>query len=272
VQYPNAPCSVSSCSDFFSVVRVSTGFARLCKHGRVVVNCSSIVTVFVADGQVTRSVDMADGQLSPQEQATVNAIVNASAYALSIVLVGVGDGPWDMMQEFDDNLPRRMFDNFQFINFTEVMQKNLPPLQREAQFALGALMEIPHQYKAALQLKLLGMPRGSSPGGRPLLPPPKVLQMEGRPSPPPQDAGAAQNVYEQYYGGYNNYGQAPLEANPTSRAPDHASGENTDCPVCLIDRKNMAFNCGHQTCQQCASSLVNCPICREPITTKIRLY
>jgi E3 ubiquitin-protein ligase RGLG len=71
------------------------------------------VLVIVADGQVTRSVDTGDGDLSPQEKRTVDSIVMASSYPLSIVLVGVGDGPWDDMRRFDDKLPARDFDNFQ---------------------------------------------------------------------------------------------------------------------------------------------------------------
>ncbi|RID54792.1 hypothetical protein BRARA_G02085 [Brassica rapa] len=78
------------------------------------------VLVIVADGQVTRGFDKAEGELSQQERATIDAIVNASSYALSIVLIGVGDGPWEDMRKFDDKIPKREFDNFQYQAATEL--------------------------------------------------------------------------------------------------------------------------------------------------------
>ncbi|CAK4693510.1 hypothetical protein LEN26_017834 [Aphanomyces euteiches] len=95
---------------------------------------------------------IADGQVS-NEKETRDAIVEASNYAISIVMVGVGDGPWEMMEEFDDKLPQRRFDNFQFVEYAKVLRLN----QRspEVGFATAALMEIPDQYKEIRRLGLL---------------------------------------------------------------------------------------------------------------------
>ena len=87
---------------------------------------------------------IADGQVD-NEKETIAAIVEASNYPLSIVCIGVGDGPFDKMMEFDDKLVDNKFDNFQFVNYFEVVSQ-APELQ-DVIFAVKALQEIPDQYK-----------------------------------------------------------------------------------------------------------------------------
>ncbi|CAH0473663.1 unnamed protein product [Peronospora belbahrii] len=81
------------------------------------------------------------------------AIVEASEYPLSIVMVGVGDGPWTLMTEFDDKLPERRFDNFQFVNYNTIPRGNLD--NPDGGFAMQALMEIPEQYNTIRELGLI---------------------------------------------------------------------------------------------------------------------
>ena len=100
------------------------------------------ILLIIADGQVTSA------------KSTEAAIVRASEQPLSIVVVGVGDGPWDAMDDFDDNLPSRHFDNFQFVNATKVWEEN--PHNPDVAFAIAALMEIPEQYMAIRKLGYLG--------------------------------------------------------------------------------------------------------------------
>ncbi|XP_058112901.1 E3 ubiquitin-protein ligase RGLG2-like [Magnolia sinica] len=214
------------------------------------------VLLIIADGQVTRSVDTDPGHLSPQERDTINAIVKASDYPLSIVLVGVGDGPWDMMRQFDDNIPARAFDNFQFVNFTEIMARNIASFKKETEFALAALMEIPSQYKATLELQLLGRRRGTE--ARLSLPPPIRYN----------DSANSSSRYSRS----NSFEQSGVCNPPSAPPPENSQRNNQMCPVCLWNAKDFAFGCGHQTCYDCGRDLQLCPICRSSITTRIRLY
>ncbi|KAK6229025.1 hypothetical protein SCA6_017976 [Theobroma cacao] len=202
------------------------------------------VLVIVADGQVTRSVNTSDRELSPQEERTINSIVNASSYPLSIVLVGVGDGPWDDMKKFDDKIPARDFDNFQFVNFTEIMLKNTTPDEKETAFALAALMEIPFQYKAVMELGILGQRTGTA---KKVVPRPPPVPYSRRPQP------------------------ERVPSNVFSSSPS-LDDRTQACPICLTNSKDLAFNCGHMTCRECGSKVSNCPICRQRIITRLRLY
>ncbi|KAL5731285.1 RING-type E3 ubiquitin transferase [Ranunculus cassubicifolius] len=200
------------------------------------------VLVIIADGQVTRGMNTSMGELSPQERHTINSIVAASSYPLSIVLIGVGDGPWEDMQSFDDRIPSREFDNFQFVNFTGIMSKNTSESQKEAEFALAALMEIPLQYKASMDLNLLGQSTG------------KARKIVPRPPPVP----------------FTMRSQGPHQ--PIDHEPTIAQDSNQACPICLTNTKDLAFGCGHLICRQCDRNLSLCPICRATITSRLRLY
>lgn len=211
------------------------------------------VLVIIADGQVTRPPGLPPGRLSQQEQETVNSIVAASHYPLSIVLVGVGDGPWDAMHKFDDNIPQREFDNFQFVNFTKIMSENKATSKKEAAFALAALMEIPLQYRAIQNLEFSNK---------------KVSQSHNRPLPPPPEVTDHDN---------SNKSVAQMSSSSSSTVEPFGSTEPTAheeqaCPICLTNPKNMAFGCGHLTCKDCGATLSTCPLCRKPITTRVRLY
>ncbi|KAF8411304.1 hypothetical protein HHK36_003851 [Tetracentron sinense] len=201
------------------------------------------VLVIIADGQVTRSINTEVGELSSQEEQTINSIVNASLYPLSIVLVGVGDGPWEDIRNFDDKIPARVFDNFQFVNFNDIMSKDVTPSQKEAAFALAALMEIPIQYKATRELGILGQVTG------------KAKKIVPRPPPVPFTRRLQ-----------------PLHEPSNLSASSSRNGSNQVCPICLTNEKDLAFGCGHMTCKECGPNLSTCPICRAPIRNRLRVY
>ncbi|KAL5053542.1 hypothetical protein RYX36_034224 [Vicia faba] len=154
------------------------------------------------------------------------------------------------------------------------MSKKIPPSRKEAAFALAALMEIPSQYKAAIELDLLGSRKANAPQRVALLTP---------------SYGSASFTTSKPYGSASFGASKPSHAAPSfeqsapsypddsklvGAAPSAPSSnyENQLCPICLSDPKDMAFGCGHQTCCECGQDLQTCPICRSPINTRIKLY
>lgn len=126
-----------------------TNFAPLIRHAIEICKSNGRaeyhILVIICDGQVDNKTE------------TAQAIVDASEWPISIICIGVGDGPWESMEEFDDELPARNFDNFQFVEYDKVMKDALIKRKDpQLHFALHALMEIPQQYKAIKKLDLLG--------------------------------------------------------------------------------------------------------------------
>eukprot|EP01023_Acetabularia_acetabulum_P000267 TRINITY_DN10110_c1_g1_i1.p2 TRINITY_DN10110_c1_g1~~TRINITY_DN10110_c1_g1_i1.p2 ORF type:complete len:429 (+),score=41.93 TRINITY_DN10110_c1_g1_i1:275-1561(+) len=142
--------------------------------------CQYHVLLVIADGQVTRDPDTPSSVYSFQERDTMRALEEASEYPLSIIVVGVGDGPWEHMHRIDDEVGKRCFDNLQFVNFTEIMATN-DVTKRDQVFALKALNEIPQQFRCIINQNLLGntqkiinhaMPENALP------PPQRVIQAD----------------------------------------------------------------------------------------------
>ena len=100
------------------------------------------VLVILCDGEVTE-------QCWPD---TCQSIINASKTApLSIVIVGLGDGPWDAMRQLDDLRGHgQAFDNVHFVDFARASRGGT------AHFAAEALKELPRQHREIARARLLG--------------------------------------------------------------------------------------------------------------------
>jgi len=195
-----------------------------------------------------------DGQVSDEcRAATVAAIVEASAYPLSIVCVGVGDGPWGEMQRFDDDVPARGWDNFQFVPLVATLRaaRRSGVAAAEA-FALAALMEVPEGYAACKRLGLVG---ARAP------PPTPVRTLE-----PPAAGGG---------GGGGDGGGAPPPPPPRAASPAGGGAPAApQCSICLHNPVDRVFSCGHTICGACEGALQRrvCHVCRAAAPRSAPLF
>ena len=120
-----------------------TSFAPLIKKAIEIVKETKQyhILVIICDGQVS-DVDL-----------NRRAIEEASHYALSIICVGVGDGPFGVMENFDDVIKNSKFDNFNFVNYYKTCEEFVE--NPDISFACVALHEIPEQFAIIKQLGYL---------------------------------------------------------------------------------------------------------------------
>ena len=104
------------------------------------------ILVIIADGELTP-----DTEFCSATTQSMRAVVEASNYPISIIIVGVGDGPWDQMRHFDNDLPQRKFDNINFVDFDKEWVGDTIEA-KDTSFAIAALQEIPDQYTAIRKL------------------------------------------------------------------------------------------------------------------------
>ncbi|GMP33947.1 hypothetical protein CsSME_00007040 [Camellia sinensis var. sinensis] len=242
-----------------------TSFAPIIEMALTIVEQSDrqyYVLLIIADGPVTGDARLS--RQSPQVEETINAIVKARKYPLSIIVVGVGDGPWDMMKNFLNHVLVHDSFKFQFVNFTEIMSKNVDISKKEAAFAVAALRGLPSQYKSTLNLKPRFYMNITSSSGVVT----RLGAIDRVPLPPPPTSEHPQpsscRPGEPDFDGHNVTAETSQPASSTS--------DDNVCSICFINPKNMAFGCGHQTCGNCEENLQLCPICQSTIQTRIKLY
>lgn len=94
-------------------------FAPLIHQSLAIVNETGEfhVLFIIASGHLAGSSRELLAELDVNEQKTIDAIKLASHFPLSIVIVGVGDGPWDGMKQYKRFLHNRKFDNLHFVDY-----------------------------------------------------------------------------------------------------------------------------------------------------------
>jgi len=139
-------------ADLWQTYRKTVGRQELSGPGRFTPLFERAVERTKALGRYHILLVFTDGDVEDQEEFGA-ALGKASAEVpLSVVVVGVGDGPFNQAEQFDDYMPAgKRFDNLQFVTFSKINSAvSLEAQQRE--FFAQAFNEIPRQYRLCKEI------------------------------------------------------------------------------------------------------------------------
>ena len=112
-----------------------------------------------ATRELTICLIIADGQVSMSARAATEAALNEAAhYPISVIIVGVGDGPWDKLEALDSGWSQtRAIDNVCFVELSKVAAEARQRGESiDEALARECLREMPTFISEAKRLKLFG--------------------------------------------------------------------------------------------------------------------
>jgi len=139
-------------ADLWQTYRRTVGKQELSGPGRFTPLFERAVERAKALGRYHILLVFTDGDVEDQNEFGA-ALGKASAEVpLSVVVIGVGDGPFNQAEQFDDYMPPgKRFDNLQFVTFNKINAAvSLEAQQRE--FFAQAFNEIPRQYRMCKEI------------------------------------------------------------------------------------------------------------------------
>lgn len=251
---------------------------------------------------------LTDGQISEQfVQSTLNTIITSTNYPLSIFCIGVGDGPFTVIENIENIINTQSvikFGNFKFINFNKYLnisqdttlknnkKSNINIINVNEEDLLCDILETIHKhYNIIINNQLLhklflinqypynAIPIVYQTQNTQIIN--QIPQIDNLST--SSDITHNRELLPQQYNLYYVEFMPPEDSNHLNISPDKkpikTDKVEDECPICLEGKLDCLINpCGHRICYDNCNKMVEnksikeCPICRTKIISTIKIF